>query len=192
MELCWTQARREPRHGEEKHAHVHAQGQGRAARARANNGVHQDRPNEESRRNDPRPPTLILSICAICYFILYREYNGDKTRNTRKDTEGKEGATQVCYHVMPHRAHGRSNERKEQKKEVWANTRPRCKCKYDMHHARPIRATNRDQQRCGTNQGAGRGKGKRAPAHACPFLHREYNGTATNNTRKGVGTGRET
>ena len=70
-----------------------------------------------------------------------KERNGDKTHMTQKDKEGKEGATQVCYHVVPRRAHERSNER------------PAC-------------ATNRDQQRCGTNGGAGRGKGKRAPTHA--------------------------
>ena len=69
-----------------------------------------------------------------------KEHNGDKTRITRKDKEGKEGATQVCYHVVPRCAHERSNERP---------------------------ARNRDQRR-------------------------EYNGTTTNNTRKGVGTGRET
>ena len=86
-----------------------------------------------------------------------KEHNGDKTRITRKDKEGKEGATQVCYHVVPRCAHKRSNER-------------------------PARATNRDQRRCGTNQGAGRGIGKRAPTHARLFLHREYNGTMTNNT----------
>ena len=96
-----------------------------------------------------------------------KEHNGDKTRITRKDKEGKERATQVCYHVVPRRAHERSNER-------------------------PARATNRDERRCGTNQGAGRGKGKRAPTHARPLLHREYNGTTTNNTRKSVGTGRDT
>ena len=73
-----------------------------------------------------------------------KEHNGDKTRITRKDKEGKEGATQVCYHVVPRRAHERSNER-------------------------PARATNRDQRRCGTNQGAGRGNGKRAPTHAHLF-----------------------
>ena len=96
-----------------------------------------------------------------------KEHNGDKTRITRKDKEGKEGATHVCYHVVPGRAHERSNER-------------------------PARATNRDQRRCGTIQGAGRGIGKRAPAHTRLSLHREYNGTTTNNPRKGVGTGRET
>ena len=96
-----------------------------------------------------------------------KEHNGDKTHITRKDKGGKEGATQVCYHVVPRRAHERSNER-------------------------AARATNRDQRRCGTNQGAGRGIGKRAPTHARLFLHREYNGTTTSNTRKGVGTGRET
>ena len=96
-----------------------------------------------------------------------KEHNGDKTRITRNGKQGKEGATQVCYHVVPRRAHERSNER------------PAC-------------ATNRNQRRCGTDQGAGRGIGKRAPTHACLFLHREYNGTTTNNTRKGVGTGRET
>ena len=96
-----------------------------------------------------------------------KEHNGDKTLITRKDKEGKEGATQVCYHVVPRRAHERSNER-------------------------PARATNRDQRRCGTNQGARRGKGKRAPTHARLFLPREYNGATTNNTRKAVGTGRET
>ena len=96
-----------------------------------------------------------------------KEHNGDKTRITREDKEGREGATQVCHHVLPRRAHKRSNER-------------------------PARATNRDKRRCGTNQGAGRGIGKRAPTHARLFLHREYNGTTTNNTRKGVGTGRET
>ena len=96
-----------------------------------------------------------------------KEHNSDKTQITQKDKEGKEGATQVFYHVVPRRAHERSNER-------------------------PARATNRDQQRCGTNQGAGRGRGKRAPTHARLFLHREYIGTTTNNTRKGVGTGRET
>ena len=93
--------------------------------------------------------------------------NGDKTHITQIDKEGKEGATQVCYHVVPRRARERSNER-------------------------PARATNRDQQRCGTDQGAWRGIGKRVPTHARLFLHREYNGTTTNNTRKGVGTGRET
>ena len=97
----------------------------------------------------------------------HKERNRDKTHITQKDKEGKEGATQVCYHVVPRRAHERSNER------------PAC-------------ATNRDQQRCGTNQGAGRGIGKRAPTHAHLFLHRGYNGTTTNNTRRGVGTGRET
>ena len=56
-----------------------------------------------------------------------KEHNGDKTRITRKDKEGKEGAMQVCYHVVPRRAHERSNER-------------------------PARATNRDHRRCGTNQ----------------------------------------
>ena len=71
-----------------------------------------------------------------------KEHSGDKTRTTRKDKEGKERATQVCYHVVPGRAHERSNER-------------------------PARATNRDQQR-------------------------EYKGTTTKNTQKGVGTGRET
>ena len=96
-----------------------------------------------------------------------KDHNGEKTGITRKDKEGKEGATQVCYHVVPRRAHERSNES-------------------------PAHATNRDQQRCGTNPGAGRGIGKRAPTHARLFLHREYNGTTTNNTRKGVGTGRET
>ena len=95
------------------------------------------------------------------------EQNGDKTRITRRDKEEKEGATQVCYHVLPGRAHERSIKR-------------------------PARATNRDQRRCATNQGAGRGKGKRAPTYARFFLHREYNGTTTNNTGKGVGTGRET
>ena len=94
-----------------------------------------------------------------------KEHKGDKTRITRKDKEGKEGTTQVCYHVVPRRAHERINER-------------------------PARATNRDQQRCGTNQGAGGGIGNRAPTHTPPFLHREYNGTTTNNTPKG--TGRET
>ena len=94
-------------------------------------------------------------------------HNGDKTRITRKDKEGKEGATQVCYHVVPRHAHESSNES-------------------------PARATNREQQRCLTNRGAGRGRGKRAPTHAHHFLHREYNGTTTNNTRKAVGTGRET
>ena len=96
-----------------------------------------------------------------------KEHNGDRTRITREDKEGKEGATQVCNHVVPRRAHERSNQR-------------------------PARATNRDQRRCGTNQGPGRGIGKRAPTHARLFLHREYNGTTTNNTRKGVGTERET
>ena len=96
-----------------------------------------------------------------------KEHNGDKTRITRKDKEGKEGATQVCYHVVPRRAHERSNEH-------------------------PARATNRDQRRCGTNMGAGRGIGKRGPTHARLSLHREYNGATTNNTRKGVGKGRET
>ena len=96
-----------------------------------------------------------------------KEHKGDKTRITRKDKEGKKGATQVCHHVVPRRAHGRSNER-------------------------PAHATNRDQRRCGTNQGAGRGIGRRASTHGRLFLHREYNGTTTNNTRKGVGTGRET
>ena len=96
-----------------------------------------------------------------------KEHNGNKTHITRKDEEGKEGATQVCYHVVPHRAHKRSNER-------------------------PAHATKRDQRRCGTNQGAGRGIGKRAPTHTRPFLHREWYGTTTNNTRKGVGTGKET
>ena len=96
-----------------------------------------------------------------------KEHIGDKTRITQTDKEGKEGATQVSYHVVPRRAHERSNER-------------------------PARATNRYQRRCGTNQGAGRGIGKRARTHARLFLHREYNGTTTNNTRKSVGTGRET
>ena len=96
-----------------------------------------------------------------------KEHNGDKTRITRKDKEGKEGATRVCSLVVPRRAHERSNER-------------------------PARATDRDQRRCGTKQGAGREIGKRAPTHERLFLHREYNGTTTNNTRKGVGTGRET
>ena len=96
-----------------------------------------------------------------------KEHNGDKTHITQKDKEGKEGATQVFYHVVPRRAHERSN-------------------------GRPASATNRDQQRRGTNYGAGRGIGKRAPTHARLFLHREYNGTTTKNTQKGVGTGRET
>ena len=96
-----------------------------------------------------------------------KEHNGDKTRITRKDKEGGEKATQVCYHVVPRCAHESSNER-------------------------PARATNRDQRRCGTNQGAGRGIRRRAPTNAHFFLHREYNGTTTNNTQKGVGTGRET
>ena len=96
-----------------------------------------------------------------------KEHDGDKTRITRKDKEGKEGATQVCYHVVPCCAHERSNKR-------------------------PAHATNQDQRRCGTNQGAGRGIGKRTFTHAPLFLHREYNGTTTNNTRKGMGTGRET
>ena len=51
-----------------------------------------------------------------------KEHNGDKTRIRRKDEEGKEGATQVCYHVVPRRAHDRSNER-------------------------PARATNRDKKK---------------------------------------------
>ena len=51
-----------------------------------------------------------------------KEHNGDKTRITRKDKEGKEGATQVCYYVVPRRANERSNER-------------------------PARATNRDQKK---------------------------------------------
>ena len=51
-----------------------------------------------------------------------KEHNGDKTRITRREKEGKEGATQVCYHVVPGRAHERSNER-------------------------PARATNRDQKK---------------------------------------------
>ena len=70
-----------------------------------------------------------------------KEHNGYTTHIPQKDKEGKEGATQVCYHVLPHRAHERSDEH-------------------------PARATNRDQQTCGTNQGAGRGIGKRAPTGA--------------------------
>ena len=106
-------------------------------------------------------------VGAISMLHPRKEHNGDKTHITQKYKEGKEAATSVCYHVVPRRAHERSNER-------------------------PARATNRDQQRCGTNRGAGRGIGKRAPTHARLFLHREYNGTTTNNTRKGVGMGRET
>ena len=94
-------------------------------------------------------------------------HSGEKTHITRNSKEGKEGPKQVCYDIKPRRAHERSNER-------------------------PARATNRDQRRCGTNQVAGRGIGRRDPTHARLFLHREYNGTTTNNTRKGVGTGRET
>ena len=63
----------------------------------------------------------------------------------------------MSCHVVPRRAHERSNER-------------------------PARATNRDQRRCGTNQGAGRGVGERAPTHARLFLHREYSSTTANNT----------
>ena len=40
-----------------------------------------------------------------------KEHNGDKTRITRNDKERNEQATQVCYHVVPRRAHERSNER---------------------------------------------------------------------------------
>ena len=106
-------------------------------------------------------------VCEISMLHPRKEHNGDKTRIRRKDKEGKEGDMQVCYHVVPRRAHERSNER------------PAC-------------TTNRDQRRCGTNQGAGRGIGEGAPTNARLFLHREYNGTTTNNTRKGVGTGGET
>ena len=42
----------------EKSAHTCTPGQGGAARARAHKGVNQDRPNEESKRNNPRPHTL--------------------------------------------------------------------------------------------------------------------------------------
>ena len=40
-----------------------------------------------------------------------KEHNGYRTHIPQKDKEGKEGATQVCYHVVPRRAHERSNER---------------------------------------------------------------------------------
>ena len=109
--------------------------------------------------NDAATHETSKNVGEISMLHPRKEHNGDKTRITRQDKEGKKGATQVCYHVVPRRAHERSN---------------------------------RDQRSCGTNQGAGRGIEKRAPTHARLFLHREYNGTTTNNTRKGVGTGRET
>ena len=39
-----------------------------------------------------------------------KEHNSNKTRITRKDEEGKEGAKEVCSHVVPRHAHERSNE----------------------------------------------------------------------------------
>ena len=117
--------------------------------------------------NDVETHETRKDVCDISMLHTRKEHNGHKTHIRRKDKEGKEGATQVCYHVVPRRAHERSNER-------------------------PARATDRDQRRCGTNQGAERGIGKRAPTNTRLCLHREYNGTMTNNTRKGVGTGRET
>ena len=96
------------------------------------------------KHNDAATHETRKDVGGISMLHQRKEHNGDKTHITRKDKEGKERATQVCYHVVPRRAHKRSNER-------------------------PARATNRDQRKCGTNRGARRGKGKTAPTDARLF-----------------------
>ena len=106
VEPCRTQVRREPRHGGEKHAHGHAQGQGRAARARANKGVHQDRPDEESRRNNPRPPTLIC----IGSTTATRHASHEKIRSERR--EPRKYVTMLCHTAHTRGATNKKNKRK--------------------------------------------------------------------------------
>ena len=135
----WTQAGRKyeiNRATAEKSTHTCTQGQGRAVRARANKGVNQDRPNEESRRYNPRPHTLtcIGSTTAP-------RHTSHETIRVRRESH---------KYITPHAAHtrGATNEKNKRKR---CGHIPSRGARASMSHATLARPAPRTE----TNKGVG-------------------------------------
>ena len=131
-----------------------------------NKGLNQDRPEEESRRDNPRPHTLIC----IGTTTARRHATHEEIRERR---ESHRDVTMLC-----HAAHTRGATRERNKRKRCGHGPGANASMLQTTLARPAPTTEQPGSRERSR--------KEDPRPHTTLLHREYNGATTSNTRKGI------